>query len=214
MEAKPTKIPSFYLGAIAVAGWFALIGQLYLIIENRVVSVAETIARYFGFFTILTNIIVAVCVTVLLVKPTSKWGKFFSKANTLTAITVYITLVGVVYNVILRFLWAPKGLQYVVDELLHTVIPVLFIILWRLYVQAQGLKYKNVLAWLIYPFAYIIFTAIRGEMTGYYPYPFIDVSQLGYLMVIINSLGLIIAFSGLSLFLVAMGKREKPVSDH
>lgn len=97
---------------------------------------------------------------------------------------------------------------------MHTVIPVLFIILWRLYVRGQNLKYKDVLPWLIYPFVYIIFTAIRGEMTGYYPYPFIDVSQLGYLMVIINSLWLIIAFSGLSLFLVAMGKREKSVSDH
>ncbi|HMI79175.1 MAG TPA: hypothetical protein VK484_10285 [Ferruginibacter sp.] len=66
MEAKPTKIPAFYLASIAAAGWFALIGQFYLIIENRVASLAETITRYFGFFTILTNIIVAVCVTVLL----------------------------------------------------------------------------------------------------------------------------------------------------
>lgn len=206
MESTSTKAPVFYLAITAILGWFALAAQLYLIIQNRVASVAETVIRYFSFFTILTNIIVALCVTILLVKPNSKWGNFFSRPVTLTAITVYITIVGIVYNVILRFLWQPQGLQYVVDELLHTIIPILFILLWVLYVPKLELKYRNALPWLLYPFLYVIYTAVRGEITGYYPYPFIDVIQLGYSKVIMNSVGLVIAFSGLSLFLVAIGK--------
>jgi hypothetical protein len=209
MKTTANRVPAFFLAVLAVACWFALIAQFYLIMENRVASVPETIARYFGFFTILTNIIVAFCVTVLLTTPTSRAGDFFSRPTTLTAITVYITIVGVVYNLVLRFLWKPQGLQYVVDELLHTVVPVLFIILWSLYVKGQGLKYRDVLSWLIYPIIYIIFTAVRGEISGYYPYPFIDVTRLGYLAVIINSIALMAAFSGLSLFLVAVAKRKK-----
>lgn len=201
-----TKVPSWYLTIIAIAGWFALTSQLYLIIQNRVISIPETVIRYFSFFTILTNIIVALCVTVLLVKPESKCGKFFYRPATLTAITVYITIVGIVYNVILRFLWQPQGLQKITDELLHTVIPFLFILLWFFYVSKSELKYKNALAWLIYPLLYVVYTAIGGEITGYYPYPFIDVGQLGYQRVLINSGGLFIAFFGLSLFLVAIGK--------
>ena len=72
MYKTETKLPSFFLILIAIAGWFALASQLYLIIQNRVVSVAETIIRYFSFFTILTNLIVAICVTVLLLKPKSE----------------------------------------------------------------------------------------------------------------------------------------------
>ena len=59
---------------------------------------------------------------------------------------------------------------------------------------------------MIYPLIYVIYTAIRGEITGYYPYPFIDVTQLGYSRVLINSVGLVVAFLGFSLFLIAIGK--------
>lgn len=206
MIQHSTRLSSFYLAVTAVLGWFALASQLYLIIQNRVVSVAETIVRYFSFFTILTNLIVAVCVTVLLLKPNSKWGSWFSKSTTLTAITVYITIVGVVYNVILRFLWKPQGLQYVTDELLHTIIPLLFILYWFLFVPKKGLQYKQFLPWLIYPLLYVIYTAIHGAISGYYPYPFINVTELGYGKVLINTGGLLLAFSMLSLFLIAVAK--------
>jgi hypothetical protein len=212
MNEHTAKPPAFYLATMAVLGWFALLSQLYLIIQNRVVSVAETIVRYFSFFTILTNLIVAVCVTFLLLKPNSKWGSWFLKSTTLTAITVYITIVGVVYNVILRFLWQPKGLQYITDELLHTIIPLLFILCWFLFVPKKGLHYKQFLPWLIYPLLYVIYTAVHGAITGFYPYPFINVITLGYGKVAVNSGSLLLAFSGLSLFLIAIARyisREK-----
>src|SRR5947207_476625 len=89
----------------ALSGWFALVSQLYLIITNRVASVPETIVRYFSFFTILTNILVAFCFTTLLTKPISKHGVFLARPKTLAAVTVYITIVGIVYNTVLRFIW-------------------------------------------------------------------------------------------------------------
>ena len=94
--------------SIVSLGWFALIAQFYLIIVNRTASIPETIIRYFSFFTILTNLLVAVCFTSFLNKK-QKSSAFFSKITTLTAITVYILIVGIVYNVILRFLWKPEG---------------------------------------------------------------------------------------------------------
>lgn len=206
MDKNLANPPSFYLVILAALGWFALLSQLYLILQNGTGTVIEIIIRYFSFFTILTNLIVALCATVLLLKPKFKWGIFFSKPVNLTAITVYITIVGVVYNAILRFLWQPQGLQYITDELLHTVIPVLFILLWFLYVPKKGLQFKNAFPWLLYPFIYIIYIAIRGEIAGEYPYPFIDVEQLGYSKVLINSAGLVIAFLGFSLLLIAVGK--------
>ena len=39
-------------------GWFSIVGQFVLTIENRQVAVFETIIRFFSFFTILTNLLV------------------------------------------------------------------------------------------------------------------------------------------------------------
>ena len=44
----------------AFLGWCSLVFQFYLILANRQASVPETIIRYFTFFTILTNLLVAV----------------------------------------------------------------------------------------------------------------------------------------------------------
>ena len=207
MSNDKITIPKTYLFVLMILGWFALISQLYLIIQNGTGTVAEIIIRYFSFFTILTNLIVVLCSSILFFKSTAGNREgFFYKPSTLTAITVYITIVGVVYNAILRFLWQPKGLQYITDELLHTVIPIMFILMWLLFVPKKGLKFTDAFTWLIYPFVYLIYIAIRGQVTGEYPYPFINADQLGYGKALINAGGLSLAFLGLSLFLIALGK--------
>ena len=191
---------------IVSLGWFALIAQFYLIVINRTASIPETIIRYFSFFTILTNLLVAVCFTSLLIKK-QKPSTFFSKITTLTAITVYILIVGIVYNAILRFLWNPEGLQKVVDELLHTVIPVLCLIFWWKYVRSQKMKWNHAYVWLIYPLLYILYILIRGAVSGFYPYPFIDVTTLGYEKVLINSGLIAAAFLIISFILIAIGRK-------
>ena len=206
------RVQKTFLVILFITGWFALAAQFYLIIENRVASVAETVIRYFSFFTILTNILVAVCCTFLLFKPTSGGGNFFLRATTLTAITMYITIVGIVYNTILRFLWKPEGLQLIVDELLHSVIPVLFIVTWFLFTRKAVLKWKDIFPWLVYPLIYIVYVLLRGALSGFYPYPFINVSEHGYNKVLINSVGLLFGFLFISLLFIGIGKlRSKSI---
>jgi hypothetical protein len=110
---KGTKL---LLTILCILGWFALTAQFCLIIKNRVTSIPETIIRYFSFFTILTNLLAAFCCTILLMDSNSGLKKIFPKQSTLTAIAVYLAIVGLVYNIILRFLWKPEGLQWTVDE--------------------------------------------------------------------------------------------------
>ena len=147
-----------------------------------------------------------VCCTFLLLKPTSHAANFFSQPATLTAIAVYISVVAIVYNSILRFLWKPEGLQLVVDELLHSVIPVVFVIMWFLSIRNAALKWRDIYVWLIYPLVYIVYVLIRGALSGFYPYPFINVTELGYNRVLINSVGLLFVFLFFSLLFVAIEK--------
>ena len=206
------KIIRFVLLTGTIAAWFAVVAQLYLIIVNRAASVSETIIRYFSFYTILTNILVAICFTISTTSPLSRWGRFFSRATTVTAIAVYITVVGLVYNFILRALWKPEGTQRLVDELLHSVIPALFIIYWSLFKDKGRLKYKNAFRWLAYPLVYILFVLFRGKLSGYYPYPFINVQNLGYDKVFLNCFFLFLAFLLISFVFIFFGSINKESS--
>ncbi len=209
MQDKSLKLNSRFFAIIAIVGWFAVVLQLYLIIINRVVSLSETIVRFFSFFTIQTNILVAVCFTFLWLKPKSKCGLFFSKPKNTTAITLYITIVGLVYNAILRFLWAPTGSQKVVDELLHLVIPILVLLYWILFVPKKTLEFKDIFPWLIFPAVYLVYTLVRGAFFSFYPYPFIDVILLGYDKVLINSFFMLLAFLFFGTLFISIGKIKK-----
>lgn len=204
MNNLPSQWRAIFLLIGSLMGWAALIFQLYLSITNRTTSFPEALIRYFTYFTILTNILVALSFTMQWLKPKTRWGRFFSLPQTSTVITVYIIVVGVTYNLLLRSVWDPHGLQKVVDELLHTVIPFFSVLFWILYVSRSPLRWTDVLPWSIYPLAYFAVILMRGALSGFYPYYFIDVNQLGYKSAILNSIILFVAFMVLSLILVGI----------
>lgn len=204
MMKHPAKTACLFL--IAVAGWFAVLLQFYLLMVNRVTPVPEAVIRFFSFFTILTNILVATYATTVLLPLTASRDRFLTLPATASAITVYISVVGIIYNVVLRSLWHPEGLQQLVDELLHSLIPALFVVYWLLFVPKSALQWGHAPRWLIYPLCYLVFILVRGTSSGFYPYPFIDVSRLGYSRVLVNVFFICCVFLLLSLLAVTIGK--------
>ena len=190
----------------ALIGWFAILAQYYLMVKNHDTPIAETTIRFFSFFTILTNLMIAVYFTLCAVRAKSRAGAILHNPGTLTAITAYITMVGLVYQFILRHTWQPKGLQLIVDELLHSVIPILVIIYWYLYERKSIVKYSQVSKWLLYPLIYLAYILARGSTSGFYPYPFVNVTDIGLSKVLLNSLLLIILFLFVAIVYIAIGK--------
>jgi hypothetical protein len=207
---SPALPSRFLASAGALLGWSAVVLQFYLILTNRKAPVAETIIRFFSFFTILTNILAATSFTLL--ATARQREQFLTRPPQLSAITVYIFVVGLVYNVVLRFIWNPAGLQRLVDELLHVVIPLLFLIYWLLFVDKKALKWTDAFVWLLYPLVYLGFVLTRGATSGFYPYPFIDVVQLGSGTVFRNCVLLFIVFLVLSLLLIGGARLMKRTS--
>lgn len=191
---------------LALISWFALLTQYFLMIENSSVRMAETNIRFFSYFTILTNSIVVLYYTVMAFDRRENNLIYINKPGILTSITAYITIVGLVYQVLLRQLWEPHGLQKLVDELLHTFIPVGVILFWYLYENKTEVKYIQIFKWLIYPLVYLIYILVRGNFSNFYPYPFVDVNHLGLEKVIINSLLLIALFISISVLYIRIGK--------
>ncbi|MBC8770475.1 Pr6Pr family membrane protein [Arenibacter sp. BSSL-BM3] len=174
--------------------WFALIGQFVLLILNRQAGIPETIIRFFSFFTILTNIMVALYFTMSYINSKKNPLNLFISDGALTALTTFILIVGLVYQVSLRHIWNPTGLQFVVDELLHTVIPIYLLIYWFRYSNKNDLETKSVLYWLLYPMVYITFIFSRGYISGYYPYPFLNIPEIGIQSALFN-IGIILGVS-------------------
>lgn len=189
----------------AITGWFAVITQLVLLLQNTTDTLLAALIQFISFFTILTNTLVATYFTVIALVPQSGPGRFFNQPNIATAIAVYITVVGLVYNIILRHIWNPEGLQKLVDELLHSVIPVYFILYWILYISKATLRWENIFNWMYYPLLYFIYVLLRGAVTGRYPYPFVDVLSIGYPKVFINSGIVLLVFLVLSGLFIGAG---------
>ena len=195
---NPAMLYKFFLGLLSVLAWFALAGQLYIIITYRTNSVGATVIQYFSYYTILTNLLLAWVCTKLFLKNEDSGNR----QQILTAILVYILTVGLTYNIILRSIWEPQGLQLIVDNLLHTIVPAVYLLFWILCVKKNDLKWRDILPWLIYPFVYLVYVLIRGAISGIYPYPFIDVTHIGYPRALINSVAVTGVILLLSLFFV------------
>ncbi len=194
---------------IIVIAWFGLGLQQYILIDNTPgsgLTLLQAVGRFFNFFTILSNLLVAISLTIVLVSPGAAAGRFFAKPSVIAAIAVYIFIVGLVYNSILRYTWHPTGRDRVADELLHVAVPVLYIVYWLAFAPKGSLQWKSPFYWLVFPALYIIYALIRGAAEGFYPYPFINVTDLGYGKVALNSAGLMLVFIIAGMIIVAIGK--------
>jgi hypothetical protein len=196
----------------ACLGWLALVLQLWLMLERTPAQDwAGTLITFFSFFTILTNLLVAVVFTAVGFHPRGGWADFFRRASVQASAAVFITVVGAVYWLLLKHLWNPQGAQWVADTMLHTSQPVIYVFYWLLLAPKNGLRWTSAVAWLSYPGVYLVYILTRGAVSGIYPYPFVDVKALGYARVFVNSGMLLLVFLGLGLAVVAAGRRlEKP----
>lgn len=199
-----------YIDSIGfLLGWLAIIGQFILMIQNRQADVTETIIRFFSFFTILTNILVALYFTsrITIFKNTSL--SKLSNSGNLTALTAFILVVGLVYQFILRGTWQPTGLQRIIDELLHSVIPFFVLLYWLKFANNTDLIFKNIKIWLWYPIGYFLYIIIRGHFSDFYPYPFVNVTEIGYSQVFINAVLVSLFFLFIMGTLIFIGNKTR-----
>jgi hypothetical protein len=182
---------------IAAITWTALALQLALSIRIRLAgggTVMDGLVTYFGYFTITTNLFVALVLTVPAAAPTSRLGRFFSRAPVALSAAASIVMVSLAYHLLLRGAWDPQGWDRVSDTLLHYVVPVLFTLYWVFVSPKEGLAWADLPGLAFYPAAYFIYAVLRGALLGKYPYFFIDVSVLGFWVSARNALGLLVCF--------------------
>ncbi|WP_194823188.1 MULTISPECIES: Pr6Pr family membrane protein [unclassified Micromonospora] len=130
------------------------------------------------------------------------------------AVTLYITITGVVYHLVLANPASPFAMaqpdrapgEAVGNQLLHTVVPLLALADWTLFDPRGRLRPRYAVWWLAFPLAYLGFALVRGLIVHRYPYPFVDAGQLGYLGVTVSAVFFAVAFWLLGLLFVGIDR--------
>lgn len=193
----------------AITAWFALAGQMGLSLWARwqdQASLLGGLINYFSYFTVLTNTLVAMVLTSAASRSPSSLARFLRRPGVSAGVAVSIVVVGISYSALLRNVWDPQGFQWLVNELLHDVMPVVFALWWWLCVDKGRLRLGHAGLWMLYPLGYFAYAMLRGQVIGVYQYPFINVDRLGFAQVLINSLVILAGFVGLSLALIAVDR--------
>ena len=158
----------------------------------------------YGYFTIWSNTLVA------LITARYAWkdgdGGLLTRPGTMAAATMYIVVVGAIYNVLLAKLNHVAGLRLVTDTVLHSVVPVTYTLWWLLLVSRRRLAWSALLPALAFPTAYCIVAMTRGALTGKYAYFFIDIDKFGLPQVLPNICGLVAFFAGLMVLVIGFDR--------
>ncbi|WP_442963913.1 Pr6Pr family membrane protein [Pseudomonas sp. MM213] len=198
-----------FVAVAAVLGWAGLSIQLYLIFYSRWMlgaSLLGGLVSFFSYFTVLSNTLVATVLTCALTSRESAARRWFLQPWVSGGVAVSIAVVGLAYNILLRHLWHPEGWQWLADELMHDVMPLLFLAWWWLCVPKGTLRLRHIALWVIYPLLYFAYALLRGHLLAVYPYPFIDVDKLGYPQVFVNAGGLLAGFVVIALLVIALDR--------
>jgi hypothetical protein len=205
---RPSTQPKLaFMTTVAAIAWCALVLQFYLAVTlsmSRGTTLIGAIVWFFSFFTVLTNTIAAVSLTILITASGTRVGRWFAPPVVQSGIAASMALVAIAYELLLRSLWNPQGLQFVADLMLHDLVPVLYVMHWIFFVPKGSLKWADVLWWLPYPALYLVYALMRGAFLGQYPYAFLDVGVLGYGRMWVNTAALLIGSVCVGLALVTI----------
>ncbi|MGJ7439454.1 Pr6Pr family membrane protein [Aquipuribacter sp. MA13-6] len=150
----------------------------------------------FAFFTIQSNLLVAASALLTALDPDRDTR--LRRVLRLTSL-VAITVTGVVYHSVLAGLVELSGWGYVADVAVHTVVPVLAVLGWVLFGPRGRTTWGVVALSAVFPVLWLTFTLVRGPLVGgFWPYPFVDVDELGWAQVLLNCGGVAVLLLGLA----------------
>ncbi|MGW5225761.1 Pr6Pr family membrane protein [Nocardia niigatensis] len=154
---------------------------------------------FFSYFTVQSNILGIIVLLVGGLRDPSGGGwQVWCGASTL-----YLTMTGIIYAVLLADIDVQLTDQWINDTL-HRVIPIVMVADWLLVAAGLVPTVRLILGWLAYPLAYGAYTLMRGPFEGWYPYPFIDPRSQGYVQLSVGLVTMAVVFAILGVIVAAL----------
>ena len=142
--------------------------------ENLVAPLAERVLRFFSYFTIQSNLLAAGTALSLIARP-DRDGRTWRVMR--VAAIVGMTVTFIVYMIVLRPIVHLTGIAKLTDIGFHYVAPVLTVAGWLFFGPWPRIDVESLVRHLAWPVSYLIYILVLGAVTGWYPYPFINVSR-------------------------------------
>jgi hypothetical protein len=162
---------------------------------TQTLSRGQSVANFFSFFTIQSNIIGVVAVTTAaLAGPTARRSVWLSQLR--GAATLYMGITGMIFSLLLSGADVQTPIPWV-NSVLHYIFPLFIVVDWLIDRSVRPLTFRQGLIFLAYPLAYGAYSLIRGPFVDWYPYPFLDPRTNGYLFVAVMMV--FVALVGLAL---------------
>ncbi|MCA9327271.1 Pr6Pr family membrane protein [Candidatus Saccharibacteria bacterium] len=168
-------------------------------------------ANYFSFFTIESNLFATI---VFFVGAMKVWRGEKSSAGfdmLRGAAVLYMTMTGIIYSLLLAGTDVQTPLPWV-NAVLHYIFPVVVLVDWLVIPPAEKITWKQSLWWLVFPIAYLGYSLVRGSLTNWYPYPFLNVHQHGYANVLVNAVFVAAAFFAVSAVIALLPRVQHKLS--
>lgn len=205
-------------GAFAVISALVFLGlalQLFLSLTaepgtGAFESGPARLVNFLSFFTVQSNILVAVTSGLLAVDLHRESTLF--RVLRLDAV-LCITVTGVVFHLALASLQELTGWDLVADTILHTLSPILAVAGWLLLGPRGAISPRIVRLSIVAPVAWLAYALVRGAVVqdrhgnDYYAYPFMNAEVHGYAVALLRC-GLVAGlFLALSLGALALDRR-------
>ncbi len=218
LQLRRTGGSRWWHAGIAAVATGSLVIQLVLVLTGGPdpntgetvadVGVPTRLVQTLGFFTVQSNIL-ALAVAVTLARDPRRDGRYWRMLR--LAALVDITVTGLVFDLVLVRFVDPHGWQLVATVGLHYVVPWASVLGWWWYGPRPRVDRRAAVGAALVPLAWCGWTFAHGAVSGWYPYPFLDVPRVGY-PVALGSTALVLALTVAVLLLFRWGDRAlRPV---
>ncbi len=214
---SPIPILRRVTGVVRLAAALLLVAAFATQITDLVVHDEFRPHEYFTYFTIESNLMNIVVFAVGGVMALRRARDTPLLTSVRVSLLSYSVITGLVFNIMLRNL-PPHGFQGIQwpAEVMHVVIPIFVVLDWVLAPGRPRVAWRAL--WLVasYPVLWIIFTMIRGALTGWYPYPFLEPGQPGgYLSVLTFAVvmsGVLVGLSSLGIAISRIRRHARVIA--
>jgi hypothetical protein len=132
----------------------------------------QTPINFFSYFTVISNLLASFSlISLSLKRPEQKYLNILRGAATL-----YVIITGLGFTILLggkneEFIWW-------INIIVHYITPIIMLLDW-IFILASKITFRKSLIWIGFMLVYLIYSLIRGSVTNWYPYSFLDKNIVG-----------------------------------
>lgn len=172
-------LANYSIATLRLLTGLGLVGSVVWQVTDRIINGVFRPFEYFSYFSIVSAIVAGLFLM------TTGFGLFLKLEDTKwveiarLCLTVAMIVVGVVYHLLLAdvandvrdgdYAW-----PVLPNEIIHTYAPVLIVIDYLISIKAFRIRLRAALWVAVFPLAWLVFSVVRGSITSWWPYWFIN----------------------------------------